>query len=362
MDYNNISKGHLKTIGVIVGIILFLLFLFKISSLILYIGIAAVVALIGRPIVSWFKNRLHFNNTASAFATLMLFIGFIVIMMWIFVPIIVEQSKNIADIDLDLIKRDLNELNIQASEYLGLEKINLIEGIKRTDYVRNFNADLIPNFVEIFFDKIGDFLVGLLSVIFISFFLLKDEDLVTHVVTAFAHPRNEQKFISIMGDVKELLSRYFLGLVLQALIITFFYTILLMYLEIPNALAIALICAALNIVPYLGPLLGMAVLVLVTISNNLGADFSSELMPLLIIVAVGVAIAQLFDNLISQPVIFSQSVKSHPLEIFIVIIIGGLLFGVAGMILAVPLYTTIKVILKEFFSEYRFVKRLTRGM
>ncbi len=101
---------------------------------------------------------------------------------------------------------------------------------------------------------------------------------------------------------------------------------------------------------------------LVIISNNLGADFSSGLLPLLFIASGGYVLAQVFDNFISQPIIFGHSVRSHPLEIFIVILIGGYLFGIPGMILAVPTYTALKVIAKEFLSEYKIVKRLTRNL
>ena len=77
---------------------------------------------------------------------------------------------------------------------------------------------------------------------------------------------------------------------------------------------------------------------------------------------IGFIIAQLVDNFFSQPFIFSKSVKSHPLEIFLIIIIFGLLFGITGLIIAIPLYTAIKVIAKEFWSEYRIVKRLTKNL
>ena len=73
-------------------------------------------------------------------------------------------------------------------------------------------------------------------------------------------------------------------------------------------------------------------------------------------------VAQLIDNFIYQPLIFSKSVRSHPLEIFLVIIIGGILFGVLGMIIAVPAYTTLRVILKEFFGDVKWVKALTKGI
>ena len=97
-------------------------------------------------------------------------------------------------------------------------------------------------------------------------------------------------------------------------------------------------------------------------SSNLGASFSEVILPKTTYVMIGFMIGQLVDNFFSQPFIFSKSVKSHPLEIFLVIIIGGLLFGVIGMITAVPSYTALKVIMKEFLSENKIVKELTKNI
>jgi predicted PurR-regulated permease PerM len=362
MNSRTIAKGNLKTLGVVAGVILVIYILYKIQSLILFAFIAGVISLICRPLVTILKNRLKFGNTLASVTTLLLVGLFLFSMVRIFLPIVLEQSKNISDIDFNIVKKDLNELSIQASEYLGVEKINIVETIKRTEFVKNFNSEFVSSFVEIFFQNVGDVMAGLFSVLFISFFLLKDERLITTAVTSFAERGNERRSLLVLNKVKELLSRYFLGLLIQTLIVAMFYLGLLLYLKVDNALAIAIICAFLNIVPYLGPLIGAMLMMLVVVSNNLGADFSSELLPLLLKVAIGAAVVQLIDNLISQPIIFGRSVRSHPLEIFIAIVIGGLLFNIGGMILAVPVYTTIKVISKEFLSEYKIVKHLTKDM
>lgn len=357
-----LSFAILRTIGVLAGVIFLIWFFFKIQAVLLYIGIAAVISLIGRPVVRFLNKHLKFSNTIASMVTLILVIVSVSVLLKIFVPIIIEQSKNISNIDFNLVKKDLNELNMQASDYLGLEQIDLIETIKQTTFVRNFSLELIPSFVDIFFTKLGPFIIGLFATLFISFFLLKDEDLFAKTVVVFANPGREERFERTLNKIKELLSRYFLGLLFQIFILTLFYSVLLLFFDIHNAVAIALICAFLNLVPYLGPIIGGAVMMLVVVSNNLGADFSSELLPLLLYVFIGYCIAQLFDNLISQPVIFGKSVRSHPLEIFIVILISGYLFGVSGMILAVPTYTAMKVVAKEFLSEYKIVKRLTKNL
>jgi len=77
---------------------------------------------------------------------------------------------------------------------------------------------------------------------------------------------------------------------------------------------------------------------------------------------LGFAIIQLIDAFVSQPLIYSKSVKSHPLEIFLAILIGGTLFGVIGMVVAVPSYTALRVILKEFLSDNKIVKSLTKNL
>ncbi len=357
-----IALGILKALAVVVGVLILLWFLYQIQELILYIGIALVLSLIGRPVVLFLKNKLRFGNTLASVFTLLLIIGTFSLLLSIFVPVIIEQGKHISKIDFDQVKADLNELNIQASDYIGVDHFQLVEAVKRTSYVQNMDVEIIPSFIDIFFGNIASTVIGIFSVLFISFFLLKDEYMVAKSVLVFAKSGDEEKFKRILVKINELLSRYFIGLLLQISILALFYSVLLLYLDVNDAVAVAIICAFLNIVPYLGPLIGWALMLLVIVSNNLGSDFSSGLLPLLTIASGGYALAQLFDNFISQPVIFGHSVRSHPLEIFMAILIGGFLFGIPGMILAVPTYTALKVIAKEFLSEYKIVKRLTKNL
>lgn len=358
----SITYGILKAIAVVAGVLFLFWFLYKIQALILFIGLAFVVSLIGRPLMVFLKRRLKLGNVFSSILTLLLIVSILTLLGSIFIPVLVKQGKHISKIDFEQVKRDLNELNIQASDYLGVNHFQLIEAVKQTEYVQNFGLDMIPGFIGTVFGNIGSLLVAVFAVLFISFFLLKDEYLIARTVLALARRKDEEKFKRIMIKIKELLSRYFIGLMFQISILALFYSVILLYIDINDAIAVALICAFLNIVPYLGPLIGWGLMLLVIISNNLGADFSSGLLPLLLIASAGYAIAQLFDNLITQPVIFGRSVRSHPLEIFIAILIGGFVYGIPGMILAVPMYTTLKVIAKEFLSEYKIVERLTRNL
>jgi predicted PurR-regulated permease PerM len=173
---------------------------------------------------------------------------------------------------------------------------------------------------------------------------------------------HEFQILNSVEKINHLLSRYFIGLLLQLFIVFILYLIVLLIFGIPNAIVIAFLCAVLNIIPYIGPLIASVLAAILTMISNLGSDFQSDILPTTIYVLIGFWIVQIIDNNLSQPIIFSKSVSSHPLEIFLVILIAGFLFGILGMIVAVPLYTIIKVVGKEFFPENKIIQLLTKNL
>ena len=181
-------------------------------------------------------------------------------------------------------------------------------------------------------------------------------------IMVFVPNKNELRVKKSINKIKDLLSRYFVGLIFQILILFVIYTIVLLIFGINNAIVIAFLCALLNLIPYVGPLVSAFLMILLSMSSNLGENFSEVILPKTCYVMIGFVIAQLVDNFFSQPIIFSKSVKSHPLEIFLIIIIAGILFGIVGMIVAVPSYTALKVILKEFLAENKIVRSLTKDI
>ena len=345
-----------------IGIILLLYFLYEIQSVLVYIAIAAVISLVGRPVVIFLRQRLKIPNQLSVVLVLILVLSIFAGIILVFVPIVIEQSQYLSRIDMDAFRSDLNELNNQVNNYLGVEEINLIEGLKQSEFIRNFDISAVPTLLNNVFSILGATLIAIFSILFISFFLLKDSKLMLNSILVFANRGDEQKFQRVFNKIKILLSRYFVGLTLQITVLFVLYAILLSVFEINNPIAIAFICAFLNLFPYLGPLFAGILMALFVISSNLGADFQLIILPKLGYIMLGYAICQLIDNMISQPMIFGASVKSHPLEIFLIILIAGIIFGITGMVVAVPFYTALKVIAKESLSEYKIVKRLTRDL
>jgi len=362
MNSNTISKGILKALGIVLSIAILLFFLYKIQSVIVYIAIAAVISLIGLPIVRFLKSKLKFRNTLAVVVTMVVLIALLIGLVRLFIPLIVEQGHNLSLLNIDELRGNVEDLYYQFTEYFSLSNFDVEQSLKDSKLLTNLDYSIIPNFLNSVVSGFGSFSIGLFSVLFIAFFLLKDSQLLEHGILVFVPDNKETRSKKSFEKIKTLLSRYFVGLILQILILFIIYTIVLLIFGIKNAVVIAFLCALLNLIPYVGPLVGGLLMLTLTMSSNLGASFSEVILPKTIYVMIGFVIGQLVDNFFSQPFIFSKSVKSHPLEIFLVIIISGLLFGILGMIVAVPAYTALKVILKEFLSENKIVKQLTKDL
>ena len=365
MSAQNIANGIVRAVLILTGIVLFFWFLYAIRSVIAYLAIAAVIALLGKPIVRLFQ-KIRFPNTFAVLIAMGLIFGVFLGILSLFIPVINEQSKNLSLLDIDALREDINLLYFQIVEYFDanlpfLETL-LADSDLEKNVIEGLDLGFIPNFLNSFINALSSFSVGLFSVLFISFFFLKDSNLLQNGILTFVPDNKEGNMIESIKKINNLLSRYFGGILLQLFILFVIYTGALLIVGVENALVIAFLCSLFNIIPYIGPLIGGAIMITLTMTSFLGADFSTVILPKAVYVLIGLVIGQMVDNFFSQPFIFSNSVKSHPLEIFLVIIIAGLLFGVVGMIVAVPGYTAIKVILKEFLAENEVVKKFTRNV
>ena len=362
MNSKTLANGILRALGIVLATILVLFFIFKIQSVIVYIAVAAVISLIGRPIILFLRKRLKLSNTLAVVVTMVLLLSFLVGLVGLFIPLIVEQGHNLALLNIEQLQINIEDLYDQIITYFQFNNIDVEQSIKDSNLLSKLDFAIIPNFLNSFVSGLGSFSIGLFSVLFISFFFLKDNKLFEDGLMTFIPNGNEERSKRSITAIKDLLSRYFVGLIFQILILFIIYTIVLLIFDIDNAIVIAFLCALLNLVPYVGPLVSGFLMLLLSMSSNLGESFSEVILPKTTYVMIGFIFAQLVDNFFSQPYIFSKSVKSHPLEIFLVIIISGILFGIVGMIVAIPTYTAIKVILKEFLSDYNIVQKLTKGL
>lgn len=364
MSSKELSTGIIRAISIIAVFCLALFFLYKISTVIIYFIIAIVVSLLLSPIVSFLKNRFKFKNTLAVITTLLLTFLLIIGFVLLFVPLLLSQGENLSLLDVSSLEKNYHLLLQNISVYLNDYNINsnqILESGKLSTFT---SFEFIPNFINSFFNTLGNFSVGLASILFITFFILKERDSFYLKFQQLIPEHQKEKVTNSITDINRLLSRYFIGLFIQLNIIMILYLIVFLIFGVENAIIIALLCAIFNIVPYVGPLIASVVACLLIMTSGIGsgADFANETLPKAIYVLIGMFIVQLIDNNISSPLIFSKSTNSHPLEIFIVILIAGILSGITGMIIAVPFYTSLKVIGKEFFPENKIIKLLTKNL
>ncbi|MGL5112385.1 MAG: AI-2E family transporter [Flavobacterium sp.] len=362
MSSKLIANGILRAIMILLATAVGVYLLYQIQSVLIYLIVALILTLIGNPILDFSKKRLKFSHTLATVSTLAIFVALIFGILILFVPLITSQSQNLSLLNTKEIEKSVLELFNEITIFLESHHLNVKKIFNINSISSRVNFSIIPNFLNSLLGTLSSFGIGLASVLFITFFFLKDRVLFIIGVKKLIPDSHEEQILHSLEKINHLLSRYFIGLLLQLFIVFVLYLIVLLIFGIPNAIIIAFLCAVLNIIPYLGPLIASVLAALLTMISHLGGDFQGEILPATIYVLIGFWIVQIIDNNLSQPIIFSKSVSSHPLEIFLIILIAGFLFGILGMVIAVPLYTILKVIGKVFFPENKIIQLLTKDI
>ncbi|GIZ15582.1 AI-2E family transporter [Capnocytophaga catalasegens] len=358
MNAKIISNGILRAVGILFVIVLVAYAIYELKTILVYVVIAMVISLMGRPLVRLLKQRLRFSNTIavlSVMGLILLLLGGIISM---FIPLLLSQGRNLSSINFETLTSGIVKNINQGVRLIGIKNFS----VDITMFSQLFDVNDISSIVNGLMTLLSDIGIGFFSVVFIVFFFLKDGTAISNAFIGLINRKYIGKTRQSIEAIKNLLSRYFVGLLLQITVVFVILTIVLLILGVQDAVMIAFLCALLNLIPYLGPLIGGVLISVLTMSSFIEEDFASVVLPKMIYVLIGFLIAQLVDNFFSQPIIFSNSVKSHPLEVFLIILISGTLFGVVGMVVAVPAYTVIKVILKAIFADNKFVKLLTKNI
>jgi predicted PurR-regulated permease PerM len=299
----------------------------------------------------------------KALVALSAFILAFVLIAVMFSPLVTHEIRIINEINAE-------ELSVRIDEQIarsGYDMSKYTAGESPTRYAvqyvqKIFSSEWLQGMFNQLFGVVGNVIIGMFAVFFIAFFFLKDGFLFSRIVLTISPDSQMGKIKVILTHSHELLRRYFLGVALQSMIMASMVGISLYVLGIQNAFLIGLFAGMVNVIPYLGPLLGASLGILIAITTSLHMDFEAQLFPLLYKVVMVFAGAQLVDAFVVQPNVLGSSVKAHPLEIFIVILMASTIGGVIGMVLAIPVYTILRVIAREFLSEYKIVDSLTRPL
>jgi predicted PurR-regulated permease PerM len=352
----------IKTTIAIIAIILFMVLAYYLNTIIIYIVISAILALIGRPIMNLLSKLKIKSKRLPSSITLIILLIFFASFFRLFAPLVIEEAKIISSINYSEFSLGLNEPITDLQDWLKKNHLLHKNSSLEDEILGVFNLTKISNFLNSLIGLLGDGLISIFSILFITFFFLKEKNILEKIVESLSPANRVEQFSSAIKNTKRLLTRYFIGVIFQILIITIIVSTGLSILDIKNAFLIGFLAGIINVIPYIGPLIGALFGVVLGITTNLDLDFYTQLIPLSVKILCVFAFMQLIDNLIIQPFIFSNSVKAHPLEIFIIVLSAGTLYGITGMLVAIPFYTILRVVAKEFLSDFKVVQILTKDI
>jgi len=360
MVLNRRIQAPLFYLLLIVGLVIFFGWFF--FNILVYFVISFIIATILRPLTFYISNTQFFNfRVHRAIAVLISFSVLVVILslfIILFIPLVSEQIQI-------LMRFNYNDLYITLTAPLAsLEEFMIKNGFtfgERGFIVNNLKENIVSLFSQVNIRTIinnlvsftGNLFLGLIAVIFISFFLLYETGIIRKQFIALIPNQYFEVSIAALYKIEKLLSNYLLGLLFQMFAIFSIVSFGLTLFGIKYALTIALFAAIANLIPYAGPLLGAAFGIVVGVSTGDPDLYANQYLVLIFKIATVFGIVQLTDNLILQPLIFSKSVKAHPLEIFVIIFAGANIAGILGMVMAIPVYTVIRVFIKELYSGYK---------
>ncbi len=343
-------------------------------SVLVYILLAVVVSLIGKPLMTLLqkitiKGRKAPDWILAAFTIILLMVIFTAVITMI-VPVVSGIVKNISLTNIEDAARrvaiplaDFNTFLISTFPKLGSDF--RIEVVAVQELHKLFDPSAFSSMIGSAASLVTDLGIGIFSVVFISFFFIKDDGLFTSMVAALVPDKHESNAAQAIADIGNLLSRYFIGVLIEILgvaLLNFLGLLFIARLGADAALGIAFLTGLLNVIPYVGPLFGgvlgtiLGLVLKYSSTNPVGLDVNFWIFTIILIAIF--CTTQLVDNFLYQPVIYSTSIKAKPLEIFIVLLVVGHIGGPISMIAAIPSYTAVRVIAFRFFRKIKAIRRL----
>ena len=344
-------------------------FVYFFPQVLIYILIALVLSFMGNPIVRWL-DKLHFKkfhlpHSLNALIALLVVVGVFVFLAWIIIPFLLGQLSFLINFDYEKL---LSYYQPQIDEWQNLlRKYNLIgdnqtfQSMLETQIQKFIGMFNLEKFFSNIVSFIGNAFIFIFSVLFIAYYFLKEDKLFYRGVTLITPPHSHDELARIFFYAKKMLSRYFIGLAIEQVIMMGLISLGMYIIGIKNFFLIGFLYGIFNIIPYVGPFIGGFFGILIGLASLPIEQLNILAVPLIIKMLVVYFICKMIDDFILQPNIYGRSVKAHPLEIFLIILIAGYVGGPLGMVLAVPGYTLFRIVAVELFNNWTFINNLFKN-
>ena len=346
-----ISTQNIILLGLI-GLVFFLIL--KIQLLLIYLFISLVLSITINPISNWICNikisKFYINKTLAAIFCLLIIVGCTSLIGYIISPLIIEEVQIISSIQITEVQEFLNVATEQINKKLASVNINL--EVNFSDLLNILNISSITGLFQSMLGILGNIFMAIFSILFMSFFMIRDKFILKEKaikMMSYFVPKSKEKINTIIYFIR----RYFVGLSIQTLILFVLFGLGMVILKLPNPWILAVFAAVINVIPYFGPLIGFAFTTTMIGVIYLDQNMIDMIIPLIAKSFFLFGMIQSIDNFILQPTIFSRAFKAHPLEIFFVAVSAGLIGGLLWMIIAMPVYTIIRIIFSELLTNLK---------
>ena len=320
------------------------------AGLVIYLGMGGILAYLLRPAVDHLQGW-GLARVPAIFLTFVAVVGGISVAVTSVVPFIGQQIQELSQLVSVEAARDVaSYLEQQLRRVAPIEEGTLVRNVEQManalmqgDLVQGDRvAQTVSSVVAVF----TNIVYAVVIIPFVTFFLLKDGVQIRRSLLGFVPNRYFEVTLAILDKVEANIGRYFRALLIQCTSIAVIASFLLWLVGLQSAIAIGIFTGVANTIPYFGPFLGFVCGTLVGIAQTGN-------MALVPGVALAMALTQLADNVLLQPIIFSKAAKTHPLVILFVVLVGAQLAGIVGMLIAIPLTTTLRVVGEQLLWSLR---------
>jgi len=337
------------------------------SEIIIIIIVAGVISIIGYPLVERLDKikirKFKFPHALSVAVTLILILTLFLSLFSFFIPLVVQEATMISSIDgselIAYYQSEITWLQETLIRFGIIARNSTIETILKQNIVGVLNIGVFSNILGSLITFTGKFFFNVFSTLFLSFFFLYDVKMLPRVLLLLIPEKYNEQTRNVMHKSKTLLSRYFIGLIINVLAMIASYAIVLSILGVRGALVIAFFGGIVNIIPYIGPIIAVITGILLGVTGVISAGLYGAIGSMAIKILLCMLLVIILDNAVYAPMIQGKSVKAHPVEIFLVIIAAGSIGGIPAMITAVPGYAFLRILASEFLSNFRLVRKMS---
>jgi predicted PurR-regulated permease PerM len=337
------------------------------SNIVIFIVVAGVISIVGAPLVERMDRikigRFNFPHVLSVSFTLIIMLLLFFGMFSLFIPLVINEAEMIGNIDgkklMAYFQNEVSLLQHTLIHYGIMPRGATIESAGKQAILKIIDFGMFSNVLSSIISFTGTFFFNLFSILFLSFFFMKDHKMLPRFILLATPVKYEEQMKNVMFKSRKLLSRYFIGLIIQIFLNIITYSLALYIVGVQNPLVIGFFTGIIIIIPYLGGIISMMMGVILGVTGVISTGDYAMIIPVIVRILAAMFVVQTIDNNVFAPLIQGRSVKAHPVEIFLVVIAAASLGGIAGMIVAVPAYGFVKIIATEFLSNFRIVQHLS---